>query len=103
MPKGYWIAHVDADNAENFKTDAYQAYVSGAGPIFEKYNGNFLARGGDFLIAEGQNLGSRHVVIEFPSFEVAKDCYNCADYQKARKHRTPISNAAIMLVEGLDN
>ena len=102
MPKAYWIAHVGADDAENFKSDAYQAYVSGAGPVFQEYNAKFLARGGGFVLAEGQDLGSRHVVIEFPSLEAAKACYNSPVYQEARKNRTPISNATIMLVEGLD-
>ena len=103
MSKAYWIAHVGTDDPENFTSEAYQAYVSGAGPMFQKHNARFLARGGDFVLAEGEDLGARHVVIEFPSLEAAKACYNSPEYQDARKNRTPISNATIMLVEGLED
>jgi uncharacterized protein (DUF1330 family) len=102
MPKGYWIAHVTAEDADSFISEAYQAYVAGARPMFEKYNGKFLARGGEFVQAEGNDLGSRHVVIEFASLEDAKACYNSQAYQEAKKHRTAISNASIILLEGFD-
>ena len=102
MPKGYWIAHVTAEDADSFISEAYQAYVAGARPMFEKYNGKFLARGGEFVQVEGNDLGSRHVVIEFASLEDAKSCYNSKTYQDAKKHRTAISNASIVLLEGFD-
>lgn len=101
MPKGYWIAHVGTDDPANFTSDAYQAYVSGAGPVFQQYNAKFLARGGSFVMAEGDDMGSRHVVIEFASLDDAKACYNSEAYTAAKKHRTAISNAKIILVEGL--
>lgn len=100
MPKAYWIAHVSADDNNTFQSDAYKAYVSGAGPCFQEHNANFLARGGDFELAEGPDLGSRHVVIEFESLEAAKACYHSDAYQEARKHRTAVSNATIILLEG---
>ena len=37
MAKGYWIAHVSAEDNANFQSDAYQAYVSGARPAFEEH------------------------------------------------------------------
>ncbi len=102
MPKGYWIAHVTADDASSFTSDAYKAYVAGAGPVFAEYNAKFLARGGDYFLAEGQDLGARHVVIEFASLEDAKSCYNSATYQEAKTNRTAVSNASIILLEGND-
>ena len=103
MPKAYWIAHVGSDDPSSFTSDNYKAYVSGAAPCFEKYNARFLARGGDFVVAEGQDLGSRHVVIEFESLAQAKECYHSDAYQEARKHRTAVSQATILLVEGQGN
>jgi len=102
MPKGYWIAHVKAEDASSFTSEAYQAYVAGAAPVFGEYNGKFLARGGDFVAAEGDDIGARHVVIEFPSLADAKACYNSETYQNAKKHRTAVSNASITLLEGFD-
>lgn len=97
MPKGYWIAHVEVDDP-----DAYVAYVEGAKPAFAEYGATFLARGGAFVEAEGAQGRSRHVVIEFPSFAAAQECYNSETYQAARAHREPVSTATIVLIEGAD-
>ena len=102
MAKGYWIAHVKADDQSSFSSDDYKSYVEKARPMFQHYNGKFLARGGTSKTVEGQDIGSRHVVIEFPSLDDANACYNSAEYQEAMKHRTAISNATIILVEGFD-
>ena len=42
MPKAYWIARVDVRDAETYKK-----YVETGKPAFERYNAQFLARGGD--------------------------------------------------------
>ena len=42
----------------------------------------------------------RHVVIEFPSYQAALDCYNSPEYQAARTFRTEAGIATIVLVEG---
>ncbi len=103
MPKAYWIAHVGADDPASFTSDAYKSYVEGAGPVFKEYNARFLARGGSFTTAEGDDLGSRHVVIEFPSLEDAKACYQSETYSKAKAHRVAVSNAHIILIEGIED
>ena len=103
MPKAYWIAHVGADDASSFSSDAYKAYIDGAAGVFKEHNAKFLARGGEFELAEGLDLGSRHVVIEFESLHMAKMCYHSAAYQEARKHRVAVSNATIILLEGVEN
>ena len=99
MPKGYWIAHVEITNDPDGN---YINYVNGAKPAFEQYGANFLARGGAFTEAEGPMGRSRHVVIEFPSYQAALDCYNSDTYQEARKHREPLSTATITLIEGIE-
>jgi uncharacterized protein (DUF1330 family) len=95
MQKAYWIARVDVNDPE-----AYKAYISGAGPVFERYGAKFIVRGGKFHAAEGK-ARARNVVIEFPSFQAALDCYNDPDYEAARAHRLPVSSAEIVIVEGL--
>lgn len=102
MPKGYWIAHVGADDKKAFSSDEYKSYVEGAAPCFIEYNGKFLARGGDFELVEGRNIGTRHVVVEFPSLEDAKACYKSDAYAQAKQHRRAVSKATIVLVEGFD-
>jgi len=84
MPKGYWIAHVDVRDAEQYK-----AYVAANAQPLAAFGGRFLARGGRFENPEG-SARSRNVVIEFPS------------YQAAVKLRQPVSVADIVIVEGYD-
>ncbi len=96
MPKAYWIARVDVTDPE-----AYKAYVSGAAPAFQQYGAKFLARGGRSAAAEGQ-ARARNVVIEFPSYQAALDCYNSKEYQAARAHRLPVSAGEVVIVEGVE-
>ena len=96
MPKGYWIAHVEVSDP-----DQYAHYVNGAKAAFEKYGATFLARGGINEEVEGPLGRSRHVVIEFPSYQAAHDCFHSAEYQAAREHRLPAGTASITLIEGL--
>ncbi len=96
MPKGYWIAHVDVNDAE-----AYKSYIAGAAPAFQQFGARFLVRGGHFHAAEGQGR-SRNIVIEFPSYQAALDCYNSSVYKAARAHRLPVSTADLVIVEGAE-
>jgi len=95
MAKGYWIAHVEVTDP-----DQYVHYVEGAKAAFVKYGASFLARGGRSEEVEGALGRSRHVVIEFPSYQAALDCYNSPEYQAARAHRVDAGIATITLVEG---
>ena len=50
---------------------------------FSKYGAKFLARGGASEVLEGQEF-ERHVVIEFPDMETARECYFSPEYQLAK-------------------
>ncbi len=93
--KGYWIARYDVRDPE-----AYKAYVEAGKSAFVDYGAVFLARGGRCEGVEG-TARMRNVIIEFPSFKDALDCWNSPVYQAARKLREPVSNGEIVLVEGL--
>ena len=45
---------------------------------------------------------SRNVVIEFPSYQAALDCYRSAAYQDAMKLRLPVSTGDLVIIEGYD-
>lgn len=96
MAKGYWIARVDVDDAE-----AYKAYVAANAAAFAAFGAKFLVRAGRFESKEGSSR-SRNVVIEFPSYQVALDCYDSPAYQDALKLRLPVSIADLLIVEGYD-
>ena len=65
----------------------YKKYTDPLPPIFAKYGGKILARGGRFQIMEGPEKFKRHVVIEFPTFEQAVTCFNSPEYQAAAAFR----------------
>ena len=50
---------------------------------------------------EGQGRG-RNVVIEFPSFQHAKDCYYSPEYQAAKAIRQEVAEADMVIVEGYE-
>ncbi len=95
MQKAYWIARVDVKDPEGYK-----AYVAAAAPAFEQYGAKFIVRGGKTHAAEG-TARARNVVIEFPSYQAALDCFNSPVYQAARAHRLPVSTAEVVIVEGV--
>jgi uncharacterized protein (DUF1330 family) len=94
MPKAYWIARVDVNDAETYKK-----YVETGKPAFERYNAKFLARGGRTEALEGKNR-ARNVLIEFASMEDALACYNSPEYTAARAIRQAVSEGEWILVEG---
>ncbi|MCW4115113.1 DUF1330 domain-containing protein [Aurantimonas sp. MSK8Z-1] len=96
MPKGYWIARIDAQNPERYKD-----YVETARPAFEEYGAKFLVRGGEHHAVEGA-ARARNVVIEFPTLQAALDCHASAQYQKAAAIRQEVAEGEIVIVAGHD-
>jgi uncharacterized protein (DUF1330 family) len=96
MPKGYWIGRVDVADAEKYK-----AYVAANAKPLATYGAKFLVRAGRFENPEGASR-SRNVVIEFPSYQAALDCWNSPEYQAAIKLRAPVSSIDLVIVEGYD-
>ncbi len=96
MQKGYWIAHVDIDDM-----DRYKSYIAANAAPFAEYGARFLVRGGQKEIREGI-LRSRSVVIEFKDYETAKACYDSIAYQEAKAFRDPVSTGDMEIIEGYD-
>ena len=94
MPKGYLIAHVTVNDPE-----AYAEYVERDTPILEGYGGRFVVRGGASQAPEGP-MKDRHVVVEFPSYEVARRAYHSPEYQEVARIRQRTASSDIVLVEG---
>lgn len=81
--------------------EGYKAYVAENANAFRKYQARFLVRGGKSEPAEGRPR-SRTVVIEFPSYAAAVECYSSPEYKKARELRKGIANLDINIVEGYE-
>ena len=97
MAKGYWIARVDVADPEKYK-----AYIAANAEPFSKFGGRFLVRGGNFENPEWTSR-SRNVVLEFPSYQAALDCWNSPEYQAAIALRaSPVSTIDLVIIEGYD-
>ena len=94
MAKGYWIVHIDVTDAE-----IYPKYLAADAVAFEKYDARFLVRGGRHEAPEGP-ARSRHVVIEFESYEQALACFRSPEYQAAAKLRQAFAESDLVIVEG---
>ena len=92
--KGYWITLCHVTDSET-----YGEYIKLAGPAIQKYGGKFLARGGKQVKYEGSSY-DRTVVIEFPSFEIAKNYYYSKEYQKAHSFLKGTVVRDLQIVEG---
>ena len=96
MSKGYWVARVDVTDSEQYK-----AYVAANAEPFRKYGAHFLVRAGRFENPEGGSR-TRNVVIEFPSYQLALDCWTSPEYQEAIKLRVNVSTIDLVIIEGYE-
>lgn len=93
--KGYWIALVDVTDPE-----AYKAYVAANAVAFGKYGAKFVVRAGRNEQPE-ESAGTRHVVIEFDSYDKAVECYHSPEYKAAIEFRKNAAKARLVIVEGV--
>ena len=96
MAKGYWVARVDVHD-----TESYKDYVASNGVAFAKFGGRFLVRGGRFENPAGASR-SRNVVIEFPSYDAALECWHSPEYQAAKAKQKGGAEMDLLVIEGYD-
>lgn len=96
MAKGYWIVSTDVHDM-----DGFAAYGKVVRPLLVKWNGVFVVRAGSQTIVEGSSRG-RNVVIEFPSYQAALDCYQSEEYQGVVALRINATDTNLVIVEGFD-
>src|SRR5262249_53631679 len=94
--KGYWIAHVDVTEPEGYK-----AYMVADMAAFGKYGGR-PPRWRAARRVVGGNVRGRNVVLEFPSYRVALDCYRSPEYQAAAALRKGRAEFDLFIIEGCD-
>jgi uncharacterized protein (DUF1330 family) len=85
---------VDINDVEKYKD-----YVAANAKPFKTYGATFLVRGGRFENPEG-NSRARHVVLEFPDYQSALDCWHSPEYQYAIALRQPVSTLDLVIIEG---
>ena len=78
MSNGYIVCVYESIKDDN----ALKDYAEKARSAVEKYDGKFLVRGGKKIVTEGREF-IRTAVLEFSSFEKAKEFYYSREYQAA--------------------
>lgn len=97
MAKGYWIANNLVHDAES-----YARYRTANAAVFARYGARFLVRGGAQEVREGDGR-PRSVVLEFPSFDAARACYDDPEYQAALALRAPpVAEGVLIIAEGYE-
>jgi uncharacterized protein (DUF1330 family) len=81
--------------------EGYKDYIAANGKALAKYGARFLARGGKVEPKEGQPK-SRVIVLEFPSYAAALDCYHSLEYAAAKKLRQGKSVWDMAITEGYE-
>ncbi|MEM8552133.1 MAG: DUF1330 domain-containing protein [Pseudomonadota bacterium] len=97
MPKGYWVVHNTVNDADSYR----EKYVPLNQAPIAAHGGKFLVRGGQSETMEG-SLRPRCVIIEFPSYQAALDCFRSEGYEAASVERRKFSEGDVLIVEGYD-
>ena len=80
----------------------YEKYKQQAGSRVMNYGGEYIVRGGQTEVLEGDWRPNRIVVLRFPSSERAKAWLNGEEYREPRKLRHASAKANMIVVEGVD-
>jgi uncharacterized protein (DUF1330 family) len=98
MPAAYLIVESQITDPERFKR-----YMAAAPEVVKAFGGEYLVRGGQMAVLEGDWQPPRLTVLRYPSFEAAKAMYDSPAYVQARSLRagaTALFN--MVLVEGVE-
>ncbi len=79
---------------------AYEEYTSKVPALSRKYGGEYLVRGGNYQVLEGEWSPGRLVVSRFPDKESVEAFFNDPEYQPLKQLRHRIAKSNIIVVEG---
>lgn len=101
MPKkaimaAYIVVQVNVHNPE-----AYEEYRKRVPATLALYDGKFLVRGGKVETLEGDWTPQRFVLLEFPTFERAKEWHASPEYQEIVGIRYDNSDGQMIVVQGV--
>jgi uncharacterized protein (DUF1330 family) len=92
----YLIANIDVKDPV-----AYEEYKAKVPAIVKKYGGEYLARGGRFVILEGEWKPTRIAVLRFPTLEAMQALHDDPEYQPLKALRQRVTKTDFVVVEGV--
>lgn len=88
-------------NIEVHDPDRYAEYIRIAPATVAKYQGRYVARGGRTERLEGDWRPRRVVVLEFPTYDLAKAWWSSEEYRGPKALRQATASTDMVLVEGV--
>ncbi len=79
----------------------YAEYIKVVPETIARYGGRFVVRGGRAETLEGSWSPRRIVVLEFPTFERAKEWWASDEYHAPRALRQSASISSLIVVQGV--
>ena len=96
MSKGYWISVYEKIEDPKILSE----YAKKATIAIQVHQGNFLCRGGKNICLEG-SAKPRTVIVEFPSFDLAKQAYDSSVYREAINILKGSVKRNLQIIEGV--
>ena len=91
----YMIVNVDVRDPA-----IYEEYKTKVPALIRKHGGEYLVRGGKFVILEGDWKPSRLVILRFPDITSTQALFNDPEYQPLKALRQRVCKTDIVVVEG---
>jgi uncharacterized protein (DUF1330 family) len=79
----------------------YEEYKRLAAASVAKYGGKYIARGGKSEKLEGTWTPNRLVILEFESYERARQWYDSPEYRPGGELRRKIASSNLVLLDGM--
>ena len=92
----YIIVEVDVQNPAEYED--YKKLTPGS---LVNFQGKFIARGGKTETLEGEWNPKRIVILEFPSFELAKKWWASEEYADSKALRQRTAKTKMIAIEGV--
>ena len=83
--------------------ETYARYREEVSANLAAAGGQYLVRGGNVEVLEGNWRPSRVVVVRFDSMQAARDWWNSPAYAELKSMRQRSTNTKMVIVEGLPN
>lgn len=88
-------------NLEIRDTAAYEEYKAKVPALIRKHGGEYLVRGGKFVVLEGDWKPGRLVILRFPDLAGVQNLFADPEYQPLIGLRQRVAKSEIVAVEGL--
>lgn len=87
-------------NVSPEQLEEYERYKAMAQKTVAQFGGRYLARGGQMSVLEGVWNPTRIVILEFPTYEQAREWWHSAEYAPAKTLRQRLSTTDLLIIDG---